>query len=171
MGAYRAASAAVRHSTATRFLPIRAPDSLTERLPRHADGWHDVTCLADTRLAEAIPEDPIDVLVDLRLRTVGNRLPAFTQKPAPAQVTYLAYCGTAEPGGMDYCLTDPTSTRPAGKRRLTASNRCGSRRPTGVTGRPSRRRRQTHRRPPPGDLRRLVVLRATMRNQMRLTAR
>jgi protein O-GlcNAc transferase len=57
--------------------------------------------------AQLIREDRIDVLVDLTMHMADNRMLLFAQKPAPVQVTYLAYCSTTGLSAMDYRLTDP----------------------------------------------------------------
>jgi len=58
-------------------------------------------------LAQLIREDQIDILVDLTMHTAWNRMILFARKPAPVQVTYLAYCSTTGLDTMDYRLTDP----------------------------------------------------------------
>jgi len=58
-------------------------------------------------LAQLIREDQIDILVDLTMHTAWNRMLLFARKPAPVQVTYLAYCSTTGLDTMDYRLTDP----------------------------------------------------------------
>ena len=63
--------------------------------------------LSDERLAEVIRADRIDILVDLSAHMASNRLLVFARKPAPVQVTYLAYCSTTGLHTMDYRLTDP----------------------------------------------------------------
>jgi predicted O-linked N-acetylglucosamine transferase (SPINDLY family) len=80
---------------------------LTGLLRRHAKQWQNTFGLTDERMAELIREDQIDVLVDLTMHMARNRMLLFARKPAPVQVTYLAYCSTTGLETMDYRLTDP----------------------------------------------------------------
>jgi protein O-GlcNAc transferase len=89
------------------FSSVSSPDRITQQLRKHADAWHDVSRLNDEQLARIIREERIDILVDLSLHTASNRLPTFARKPAPVQITYLAYCSTSGLATMDYRLTDP----------------------------------------------------------------
>jgi protein O-GlcNAc transferase len=84
-----------------------ASDAVTERLRSRADVWRATSALSHDQLATQIREDRIDILVDLTMHMAHNRLLAFARKPAPVQVTYLAYCSTTGLDAMDYRLTDP----------------------------------------------------------------
>lgn len=84
-----------------------ATDDLTRSLRGHADLWRDVAGHTDERLAEVVREDGVDVLVDLAAHMANNRLLVFARRPAPVQVTYLAYCSTTGLRAIDYRLTDP----------------------------------------------------------------
>jgi protein O-GlcNAc transferase len=82
-------------------------DAVTERLRSRVDVWRSTGLLSHDLLATQIRQDRIDVLVDLTMHMAHNRLLAFARKPAPVQVTYLAYCSTTGLDAMDYRLTDP----------------------------------------------------------------
>ncbi len=82
------------------------PDALTAQCKKHADGWRDVGDASDEQIADLVRQDSIDILVDLTMHMAGCRLLVFARKPAPVQVTYLAYPGTTGLDVMDYRLTD-----------------------------------------------------------------
>jgi protein O-GlcNAc transferase len=82
------------------------PDALTGEIKAQADVWREISLLNHEQAAEQIRRDQIDVLVDLAMHTSG-RLPVFAIKPAPVQITYLAYVSTTGLSAMDYRLTDP----------------------------------------------------------------
>jgi predicted O-linked N-acetylglucosamine transferase (SPINDLY family) len=89
------------------YSDVRRSDRMTELLRRHAMQWRNTLGLSDERTAQLIREDQIDVLVDLTMHMARNRMLLFARKPAPVQVTYLAYCSTTGLETMDYRLTDP----------------------------------------------------------------
>lgn len=89
-------------------------DEVTERLRTAADVWRPTMGTTDAELAEQIRQDGIDILVDLAGHTGASRLPVFTGKPAPVQVSWLGYWGTTGLDTIDYVLTDEI-TVPAGQ--------------------------------------------------------
>ena len=94
-----------------RFKICAYSDSIAEefatRMRDQSDLWRDTRQMNDAAVAELIRADHIDILVDLAAHSVGHRLLTFARKPAPVQVTYLAYCATTGLEAMDYVLTDP----------------------------------------------------------------
>jgi len=89
------------------YSSTRKPDALTERLKSFVAHWHPVRHVNDERLAAMVTQDQIDILVDLTMHATNSRLLMFARKPAPIQMTYLAYPGTTGLPQMDYRLTDP----------------------------------------------------------------
>jgi predicted O-linked N-acetylglucosamine transferase (SPINDLY family) len=86
---------------------VTSPDAMTARFRAAADGWRDTAATSDGQLADVIREDRIDILVDLAMHMALNRLPAFARKPAPVQVTYMAYLSGTGLQAMDYRFSDP----------------------------------------------------------------
>lgn len=89
------------------YASVARADNMTGRFRAASDGWRDVAGVTDEALADLVRLDRIDVLVDLDCHMIENRLLVFARKPAPVQVTYLAYCSTTGLRAMDYRLTDP----------------------------------------------------------------
>jgi protein O-GlcNAc transferase len=79
------------------YAQVTRPDALTREFQQRADRWRNIVGMSDERVARLIREDQIDILVDLSLHTAVNRLMVFARKPAPVQMTYLAYCGSSTP--------------------------------------------------------------------------
>jgi predicted O-linked N-acetylglucosamine transferase (SPINDLY family) len=89
------------------YSDVYRPDRFTELLHRHGSQWRNIVGLTDEKMTSLIREDQIDILVDLTMHMSRNRILLFARKPAPVQVTYLAYCSTTGLDTMDYRLTDP----------------------------------------------------------------
>jgi predicted O-linked N-acetylglucosamine transferase (SPINDLY family) len=100
------------------YSSVACPDRMTARLAQCADQWHGVAGWGNERLADQVRLDQIDILVDLTLHMAQNRLPLFARKPAPVQVTWLAYPGSSGLETMDYRLTDPYLEPPGMNDRL-----------------------------------------------------
>jgi protein O-GlcNAc transferase len=88
------------------YSSVRKPDDITARMKELAYRWHEVRDLSDARLAGRIREDRIDILIDLTMHMENNRLLTFARRPAPVQISWLAYPGTTGLPTMDYHLTD-----------------------------------------------------------------
>ena len=89
------------------YAQVAVPDAMTHRLQAHIDTYRTTVGLSDLQAADLIRRDQIDILVDLAMHTAGNRLLIFALKPAPVQVTYLAYCASTGMDTIDYRLSDP----------------------------------------------------------------
>jgi len=85
----------------------RVTDAFTEKHRTQTDVWRDVARLTDDEVAELIQSDSIDILVDLGLHASDGHLTLFALKPAPVQISWLAYPGTTGLQAMDYRMTDP----------------------------------------------------------------
>ncbi len=94
------------------FSDVRGGDRVTERLRGLAGQWVPIAGLCDDRVAEEIRRRRIDILVDLAGHTAGNRMPLFTRRPAPIQVTYLGYPASTGLAAIDYRLSDAWADPP-----------------------------------------------------------
>ena len=88
------------------YASVQRPDAVTAGLKTLAAVWRDVGALSDEALAAQIRADGIDLLIDLSMHIASNRLPVFARRPAPVQVSWLAYAGTAGLPAIDYRLSD-----------------------------------------------------------------
>ncbi len=62
--------------------------------------------LTDQQAAERIADDRLDVLIDLKLYTGGGRAGILAHRPAPLQVAYLGFPGSAGSADIDYIISD-----------------------------------------------------------------
>jgi protein O-GlcNAc transferase len=86
---------------------VASPDFATLKFQQLAHVWRNIRDLPDEQVADRIRADQIDILVDLTMHSGDNRLLVFARKPAPIQMTWLAYPGTTGLTAIDYRLTDP----------------------------------------------------------------
>lgn len=85
---------------------VKRPDTITAGFKKLAAGWRDTVGWTDDRLAEQIRADRVDILVDLGMHASNSRLLVFARRPAPVQVSWLAYPGTTGVSAFDYRLSD-----------------------------------------------------------------
>ncbi len=76
------------------------------QIRRDCDRFVDIHNLNDTAAAKCIYEDQVDILVDLKGYTRGNRIGIYALRPAPVQVRYLGLAGTTGADFFDYIITD-----------------------------------------------------------------
>jgi protein O-GlcNAc transferase len=73
-------------------------DAVEHHVPIHT--------LTDRQAAERIADDRLDILFDLKLYTGGGRAGILTHRPAPVQVAYLGFPGSAASTDIDYIVSD-----------------------------------------------------------------
>lgn len=88
------------------YADVPTPDFMTDRIRGESDVWVPTHGMTDAALADRIRADRIDILVDLTAHMANNRMLVFARKPAPVQVSYLAYAGTTGLPAIDYRLSD-----------------------------------------------------------------
>lgn len=76
------------------------------RIRDAADMFVDAAAWEPQVLAQRIARDRIDILVDLQGYTLYAKSAAFAMRPAPLQVTYLAYLSTLGAPWVDYAILD-----------------------------------------------------------------
>ena len=80
--------------------------SIPEKYKKYTHHCYDISNQSDKEVAVLINNYDIDILFDLAGHTVNSRLGVFSYKPAPIQITYLAYPNTTGLSYIDYRITD-----------------------------------------------------------------
>ncbi len=70
------------------------------------DGFTPIGGLTDAQAGQAIHDDGIDILIDLKGFTRDTRTSILALRPAPVQVNFLGYPGTLGSDLCDYLITD-----------------------------------------------------------------
>jgi len=83
---------------------------LHRRMAGAADAFVDCRHMSPAEQAERIRADGVAVLVDLGGFTLNSRLQMFALRPAPVQVSWLAFPGTSGARFIDYVIGDPVVT-------------------------------------------------------------
>ena len=84
--------------------------AMRTRVEAAIEHFVDVRALPIRDIAKRIADDRIDILIDLKGHTAGNRLEVFAYRPAPVQVTFLGFPGTTGGEFMDYIIGDEIVT-------------------------------------------------------------
>jgi protein O-GlcNAc transferase len=78
------------------------------RLRRAFDEFHDVQSFGDAETVDLLRRLEVDIAIDLKGFTSGERPGIFTRRSAPIQVNYLGYPGTMAADCWDYIIADAT---------------------------------------------------------------
>jgi protein O-GlcNAc transferase len=80
--------------------------AMRRRLMQGFDRFVDVLRLSDAGAAGALREAEVDIAIDLQGHTTRSRPGILAHRPAPVQVSYLGYPGTAGAEFIDYVIAD-----------------------------------------------------------------
>ncbi len=89
-----------------------AGGDLREQVAKDVDHFIDIANLNNQETARLINDKQIDILIDLKGYTKGQRMEVMARRPARVQVTYLGFPGTTGAGFFDYIITDKILTPP-----------------------------------------------------------
>jgi protein O-GlcNAc transferase len=113
------------------FAYSHGPDDRGTMRPRVAaacEHFIDIAWEPDDIAAERIRNDELDILVDLKGYTAGDRLTIMARRPCDVQVTWLGYPGTTGAAFMDYLIADaftiPPGHEPAYSERIVRMPHC-----------------------------------------------
>ena len=84
----------------------RDDSPIRQRLRGAAAEWRDVADLAPIALAKEIHAAELDALIDLRGYGGGGIAETLALRPAPLQISWLAYPGTSGAAWIDYVIAD-----------------------------------------------------------------
>jgi protein O-GlcNAc transferase len=82
-------------------------DEWWKRAELAVDKFLDLHAASDEDLLDLARQEALDIAVDLKGFTAGNRTAIFFHRVAPIQVSYLGFPGTLGMPGMDYLFADP----------------------------------------------------------------
>ena len=77
-----------------------------KQIERDCDKFVELDSMNHLEAAHAINNDEVDILVELKGYTEGNRLEICAHRPAPVQVAWLGFPGTTGADFLDYIITD-----------------------------------------------------------------
>ena len=81
-------------------------DELTSFFKEGFHSWSSIVGKSDSEAAQMINTHQVDILIDLGGHTKNNRLPLFSWKAAPVQLSWLGYHATTGVKEIDYILGD-----------------------------------------------------------------
>ena len=88
------------------YFNFPSEDDYAKKIKKNFNNWKNITLLDDKDVVKLIKEDGINVLIDMSGHTGDNRMPIFTYKPAPIQISWAAYLASTGVKEIDYIVGD-----------------------------------------------------------------
>jgi len=88
------------------YFNFPSEDDYTKKIKKNFNNWKNITLLEDKDVVKLIKEDEINILIDMSGHTGDNRIPIFTYKPAPIQISWAAYLASTGVKEIDYIVGD-----------------------------------------------------------------
>lgn len=84
--------------------------AMRRRVIKAVEHFVDLQGKPDHQIAQRIADDDLDLLIDLKGYTAGNRMGVLARRPAPLQAAFLGFPGTTGAPFIDYIVGDPLVT-------------------------------------------------------------